>query len=94
MAETLTTKEVAEALDTTPKTLRRFIRSDVKSQGGEVGVDTPGKGKRYAFEKGDVPKMLKQFAKWQKAQAEAAAARRAKAAEAEESADAEDEGSE
>ena len=77
----LTTAEVAAELDTTPKTLRRFLRADVKANGGQVGVDTPGKGKRYSFEKGEISKMRKQFVKWQKAQADLRAERAAKAAE-------------
>lgn len=64
----LNTTEMAEKLGTTPKTLRRFLRADVKASGGEVGVDTPGKGKRYTFEKNEVSKIRKQFAEWQAAQ--------------------------
>jgi len=80
---TLTTKELAEKLDTSPKTLRRFIRSDVKASGGTVGEDTPGKGGRYSFESSDVPTLKKSFKAWTKSQEEARAARLAKAQEAE-----------
>lgn len=86
---TLSTKEVAEKLNTTPRTLRKFIRSEVKEAGGTIGEDTPGKGRRYAFESKEIASMRKRFKAWNKKQAELRAARAAKAAEeaAEEAAD-------
>lgn len=78
---TLNTKEVAERLDTTPKTLRRFLRSEAQAAGGTVGEDTPGKGKRYSFESKEVSKLQKRFQQWRDAQAKAAEARRQAAAE-------------
>jgi predicted transcriptional regulator len=60
----LNTKEVARELGTDPKTLRRFIRAHVKSQGGTVGEDTPGQGGRYSFDEEDVPKMGELFEEW------------------------------
>lgn len=78
---TLSAKEAAAKLDTTPKTLRKFMRSEVKANGGAVGIDTPGKGGRWAIEAKSIAPMKKRFAAWQKAQAEANAARLAAAAE-------------
>jgi predicted transcriptional regulator len=66
MAE-LTTKEVAEKLDTTPRTLRKFLRAEAVEAGGTIGEDTPGKGKRYSFETKEVTKLQKRFAAWQAA---------------------------
>lgn len=82
MANTLTTKEVAEKLETTTRTLRKFVRSEVKEAGGKIGEDTPGKGGRYSFEAKEVAGMKKRFRAWSKSQAEARAARLAKEAEA------------
>lgn len=62
--KSLNTKEVARLLDTDPKTLRRFIRAHVKSQGGTVGEDTPGQGGRYEFGSEQVPQMKVLFAEW------------------------------
>lgn len=61
----LTTAQVAEKLDTTPRTLRKFLRADAKV----TGADTPGKGSRYAIEGKQVPALAKRFAKWSEAQA-------------------------
>lgn len=76
----LTTAEVAEALETNGRTLRKFLRAKAKEAGGTVGVDTPGKGKRYSFEKKEVNGLRKQFAAWQEAQAKRAAERAEKEA--------------
>lgn len=62
---TLTTAQVAEALETTPRTLRKFLRADAKAQ----GTETPGKGSRYAIEKRQVAPLKKRFAAWTEAQA-------------------------
>jgi predicted transcriptional regulator len=78
---TLTTKEVAEQVGCSPKTLRKFLRFQAKEAGGEVGVDTPGKGKRYSFEPKEVKSIKKQYADWSAAQAAARAARLAALAE-------------
>ena len=70
MANELTTKDLAEDFGVSTKTLRRFLRSQVVASGGTVGEDTPGKGKRYSFEKTEVPKIRKDFKAWSKKQAE------------------------
>ena len=62
---TLTTTEIAAELDTTPRTLRKFLRADAKAQGN----DTPGKGSRYAIEKKAMRSLKTRFNAWQAAQA-------------------------
>ena len=57
---TMTTTEIAADLDTTPRTLRKFLRADAK----ERGTETPGKGSRYAIEKRDMRALRSRFAKW------------------------------
>lgn len=52
---TLTTKTVAEKLDTDPKTLRVFLRAT--SQG-------VGSGSRYAFTAKDLPALKGNFPEW------------------------------
>lgn len=64
---TLTAKEVAEKLETDARTFRKFVRSEVKAAGGEVGVDTPGKGKRYSFESKEISGLKKRFSAWDEA---------------------------
>jgi hypothetical protein len=64
---TLSAKEVAEKLETDARTFRKFIRSEVKAAGGEVGVDTPGKGKRYVFEAKEINGLRKRFSAWDEA---------------------------
>lgn len=68
MAETITTKDLATALETDPRTLRKFLRSvtDKEAQ--------PGKGSRWSFEKRQIRTYRAQFTKWQAAQAERKAA--------------------
>jgi CO/xanthine dehydrogenase Mo-binding subunit len=62
MTATLTTAEVAEALETTPRELRKFLRSN-------EGPGKVGKGARYALpgSKREIDKMRKQFAIWAEA---------------------------
>lgn len=62
---TLTAKEVAEKLKTDARTFRKFIRSEVKAAGGTVGVETPGKGKRYSFESKEISSLRKRYAAWE-----------------------------
>lgn len=57
VSETLTVKELAEEIGTTGRLLRRFIRSQVVEAGGVVGEDTPGKGKRYSFTRGEADEL-------------------------------------
>ena len=72
---TITTTELATELDTTPRTLRKFLRSDAKAR----NAATPGKGSRYAIEKREVRALAKRFAAWGEAQAAAKAQRDADA---------------
>ena len=66
-AKTLTVKEVAEKMGTDGRTLRKFLRHQVKESGGTVGEDTPGKGGRYAIEAKKVAKLQRDFAAWNEA---------------------------
>lgn len=62
---TQTTTALAAALDTTPRTLRKFLRSD------ESGIDSVGKGARYSLPtaKREVNALAKRFNAWGEAQA-------------------------
>lgn len=64
--EPLTTKQVAEALGTDPKTLRVFLRAS-------ADYTAVGSGKRYAFTAKDVGPMKTRFTKWTKERAAAKA---------------------
>lgn len=88
-----TTAQVAEKFETTPRTLRKFLRADARAN--DAGDTLPGKGSRYALEGSQLKGMKSRFTKWQAAEAEARAERAAKAAaeaNAEVDADAGDEG--
>jgi predicted transcriptional regulator len=74
-----TTAEVAEKFETTPRTLRKFLRADARANGNADNL--PGKGSRYSLEGKDLAPMRKRFKAWTAAEAEARAARAAKAAE-------------
>lgn len=74
-----TTTEVAEKFGTTPKTLRKFLRTDAR--GRDAADSLPGKGSRYAIEGKDLKSLQGRFNKWQAAEAQARADRAAKAAE-------------
>jgi predicted transcriptional regulator len=65
--QTLTATEVATELGTNPRTFRRFLRAEVRSAGGEVGKDTPGKGKRYSFTAKEVSGLRERFQAWDEA---------------------------
>lgn len=58
MAEVLSSKMVAEMLDTEPRTLRRFLRDDVTYRNA-------GSGGRYEFTARDLPTLKKRFVGWQ-----------------------------
>lgn len=73
-----TTTEVAEKFGTTPRTLRKFLRSDARAAG--QGDTLPGKGSRYAIEGKALKALQGRFNKWQAAEAQAKADRAAKAA--------------
>lgn len=57
-AKTITTAELAEELDTDPRTLRRFLRSEASP------VETVGKGKRYILDSKTTKLVRKQFLAW------------------------------
>jgi len=70
-----TTTTLAAELNTTPRTLRKFLRSDAS------GVEAVGKGSRYSLPtaKREVASLKKKFDAWGAAQAEAKAKREAEA---------------
>lgn len=76
---TYTTAEVAEKLETTPRTLRKFLRADAKERGTTDAL--PGKGSRYALAGKEIAPLKKRFTKWQAAEAQARKERAEKAAE-------------
>lgn len=73
MATILTTAEVAASLNTDPRTLRKFLRSN------DSGIESVGKGKRYSITAAQVRSLRSKFTKWETAAAEAKAAREAAA---------------
>ncbi len=80
----LTTKQIADALGTTPRELRVFLRAS-------DDYSAVGSGSRYAFETKDVGPMKARFETWRKARDEAKAAKaEADKAAAEEAAPVED----
>lgn len=74
-----TTAEVAEKFNTSPRTLRKFLRADAKAQ--DAADTLPGKGSRYAIEGKALAGLKKRFAAWQVAQAEERKERAEKAVE-------------
>jgi hypothetical protein len=66
--DALSTKQIAEALGTTPRELRVFLRAS-------DDYNAVGSGKRYAFETKDVGPMKTRFETWRKARDEAKAAK-------------------
>ncbi len=61
----MTTNALAADFDTTPRTLRKFLRSP------ESGIESVGKGSRYALpsSKREVEAMRKRFTAWTEARA-------------------------
>lgn len=59
----MTTTELATSLDTTPRELRKFLRSDAS------GIESVGKGSRYALPstKRDIARLTTRFTEWQDA---------------------------
>lgn len=57
-AAVLNTRELADQLDTDPKTLRRFFRSP------ESPVDRVGQGNRYIIERRQLAKLRREFTAW------------------------------
>ena len=64
-AQIMTTAEVAADLETSTRTLRKFLRSDAS------GVEGVGKGSRYAIEKKQMRSLRTRFEKWVAANAKA-----------------------
>jgi hypothetical protein len=62
-----TTTQVAEKFETTPRTLRKFLRSDAKARNAADSL--PGKGSRYQIEGKDLAGLKKRFTAWSEAQA-------------------------
>lgn len=58
---TLNTAQAAEKLETTPRELRKFLRSVTEKD------SQPGKGSRWTLEAREVNKMRKQFNEWKAA---------------------------
>ena len=77
---TYTTAEVAAKFDTTPRTLRKFLRADARAN--DAADTLPGKGSRYTLEAKSLRGMQPRFNKWMAAEAAARAARAQVAAEA------------
>lgn len=76
MTKTLNPKELAIALDSDARTVRKFLRSNESGIAGNA----PGKGGRWAIEAKLVRSLKGKFAKWDAAQrAEREAARNAAA---------------
>lgn len=67
MIMAMTTAEVATELGTTPRELRKFLRSDMRDK----GLATPGKGARYAIERKHLKGLKSRFATWSAAREEA-----------------------
>ena len=78
MAKTLNTAELAARLETTPRTLRKFLRDDARAN----DLPIAGKGARWSIEARKVASLRKRFGAWSKAQEEARKAREAKREEA------------
>lgn len=59
----MTTTELADAFDTTPRTLRKFLRSDAS------GIEAVGKGSRYSLpsSKRELNTLSKRFTAWRDA---------------------------
>lgn len=57
----ITTAELAIELDATPREVRKFLRSP------ESGIESVGKGSRYAIEKKQVRSLKARYAKWDEA---------------------------
>lgn len=66
---TMTTTDLAATFETTPRELRKFLRSN------DSGFESVGKGSRYALPSGkrDLNSMKKRFDAWTKAKTEKAA---------------------
>lgn len=60
MTKFITPKELAQKLDTDPRTVRKFLRKNARDNGSE----TPGKGSRWEIDSKTVPALRKGFKIW------------------------------
>jgi len=67
----MNTTEVASELNTTPRNLRKFLRSNARAN----DLPIAGKGSRWTIEKKELASLRKKFTAWQAAQDEAKAKR-------------------
>lgn len=51
--------DLAAELGISAKTVRKHYRAFVRANGGTIGQDTPGRGKRYSLNAGEYAKMRK-----------------------------------
>jgi hypothetical protein len=65
IARTLTPKEIALEWGTDAKTLRKFLRKDIK----EKGLESPGKGQRWSIDARSLKTLQKRFDAWNEAKA-------------------------
>lgn len=79
MPETLTTTQLADEMGISPKTLRKFLRSDADAKGTRDDF-CPGKGGRYEIARTQVKGLKSRFIKWDAAEKAARAERAQKAA--------------
>jgi hypothetical protein len=59
-ARTLTPKEIAQEWEVSPKTLRKFLRTEAR----DAGVETPGKGGRWAIPASTTRSLKRRFDAW------------------------------
>ena len=69
IARTMTPKEISLEWGTDAKTLRKFLRADIRAKGGE----NPGKGQRWAIDARSLKSLQKRFDAWNEAKAAKAA---------------------
>lgn len=69
-AQTATTAQIADALNTTPRELRKFLRADAKTRNATESL--PGKGSRYSLnsDKRSIASLTKKFNAWSASQDE------------------------
>lgn len=65
----MTPKEISLEWGTDAKTLRKFLRADIRAKGGE----NPGKGQRWAIDARSLKSLQKRFDAWNEAKAAKAA---------------------
>lgn len=61
---TRTIKEIAADWEVSPRSIRKFLRSEIRSQGGTIGEDSPGKGGRYAIEARSLKSLKRRYFAW------------------------------